>query len=291
MKRHFLFVLLSLIALLHCGDSASELERQEVGSTSSALCAADWSPTWHQGSGANEWWVEYEIGGGTVASAFLEIAGVRNVQLAPHYGKWAASAGTRIPTGTQVVLHATTSGGQNAQTVPFGFLTQTSPSSDPCTDAGGGGGGGGACFASTFTQGSANEWWVEYFITGDVASAYFQVVGGQRITLSAGYGKWRGKPTAQIPSGASVFVHAEDTSGRVAETEVFRYLVDTSPPRSRAAAAGRRTPEAEAEAEAARPARSIRRGTRDPARTSGGSNTRSPDRYAPHRSRFPADRP
>src|SRR5262245_27622356 len=105
MKRPFLLVLLSLIALVHCGDASTE----NVASNSSALCAAEWSPTWHEGSGANEWWVEYEIGGGTVASAFLEIPGVRNVQLAPHYGKWAASSGSSaIPSGTQVVMHATT---------------------------------------------------------------------------------------------------------------------------------------------------------------------------------------
>jgi uncharacterized repeat protein (TIGR03806 family) len=233
----FVFTIFALLALVHCAvDTPNELEQESTGSSSSALCAAEWSPTWKQGSGANEWWVEYEIGGGTVASAYLEIPGVRNVQLAAHYGKWAASAGARIATGTQVILHATTTAGANAQTTSFGYLTQTTPSSDPCT-GGGGGTDAGACFAPTFTQGSANEWWVEYFISGDIASAYFQVIGGQRITLTAGYGKWRGKPSAAIARGTPVLVHAESSTGQIAETETFGYLVDTSP-RAKACGSG-----------------------------------------------------
>jgi uncharacterized repeat protein (TIGR03806 family) len=223
------WVLVALLGLVHCG--ARELEQEPADSTDSALCVAEWAPTWKQGSGANEWWVEYEIGGGTVASAYLEIPGVRNVVLGPHYGKWAASSGSRIPTGTQVIVHATTTSGADAQTVPFGYLAQTSPPTDPCTTGGGGGGtDAGACFAPTFTQhDGAGEWWVEYGISGDVASAYLQVVGGQRVTLSYGYDEWRGGPSSRIPTGTSVFLHAVSTSGQIAETQAFRYLVDTNP--------------------------------------------------------------
>jgi uncharacterized repeat protein (TIGR03806 family) len=222
----FILALVAMVALVHCAvDTSTELEQEKTGSTGSALCAAEWSPTWKQGTGANEWWVEFEIGGGTVASAYLEIPGVRNVQLAPHYAKWAASAGTRITTGTQVILHATTTSGQDAQTVAFGYLAQASPATDPCTS------GGGNCFSATFTQqDGANEWWVEYTISGAVASAYLQVVGGQRVTLTSGFGEWRGGPSARIPSGTSVFLHAETASGQIAETQTFRYLVDTNPP-------------------------------------------------------------
>jgi uncharacterized repeat protein (TIGR03806 family) len=221
----FVLALVATVALLHC----AELEQESTDTTASALCVAEWSPTWKQGSGANEWWVEFEIGGGTVASAYLEIPGVRNVQLGPHYGKWAASAGSRIPTGTQVIVHATTTSGLDAQTKPFAYLVQTTPATDPClTEADA---GGGSCFSATFTQqDGANEWWVEYAIGGTIASAYLQVVGGQRVTLAYGFGEWRGAPSSRIPTGTSVFLHAEMSSGQVAESQTFRYLVDTSPP-------------------------------------------------------------
>ena len=232
----FLKVLLALvatIALLHCaGVDGGEAEPNPSSSTASALCAAEWSPTWRQGGGTNEWWIEYEIGGGAVAAAYLEIPGVHNVTLSPHHGKWAASAGLRIPSGTNVVVHATTTSGQAAQTVLFRYLTDTTPTSDSCTsgaDAGetDAGTSTGGCFAPSFTLGGgANEWWVEFAISGTIASAYLQVVNGQRVDLSFGVGKWRGSPAARVASGTRVFLHAVNASGQVAESAIFRYLAE-----------------------------------------------------------------
>lgn len=232
----FLLALTAVLALAHCGldrgrDDPGEDE--DVGSQRQALCTAGWSATWQQGSGANEWWVEYTIGGGTVASAYLEVPGRTNVVLANRYGKWAASS-ARITPGMQVVLHAQDTGGQSAQSVPFGYLSQTKPTTDPCTSDAGADAGGGTCgaYAPSFQQGGgANEWWVEYTIAGGMtASAYLQVVGGAKVALAPGAGKWRGSPSARIASGSSVFVHAVDASGGIAETAPFRYLVDTTAP-------------------------------------------------------------
>ena len=253
---HYVVSVGAACLFIQCAGLAGDHEKEETRTQGEALCVAEWNPTWRQGSGANEWWVEYEITGGTVASAFLEIPGVRNITLTNHSGKWAASPGsTKVASGTQVILHATTTAGADAQSVPFSYLVQTAPASDPCTsgtDAGGtdsgatdgggtdsgatdaGGTDAGACdssFSPTFQQGSgANDWWVEYTIsTTTVKSATFQVAGGQTIPLTLSGGKWHGKPTAAVPSGTSVVVKAESTSGEHAETVSFRYLVDTHP--------------------------------------------------------------
>ena len=226
--------LLSAAALLHCGFDSRDAGEEPIGAQSDGLCTAGFAATWQQGSGANEWWVEYLIGGGAIASAYLEVPGGTNVTLSAPEGKWVGSASVRIPAGTQVIVHATNTSGQSAQSAPFAYLSTTSPANDPCTGGGGTSGGtdAGTCGAwspSIAQGGGANAWWVEYAISGPTKSAYLQVVGGQRVALAAGFGKWRGSPSASIPSGTSVYLHAEDTSGNVVETNPFRFLVDTTP--------------------------------------------------------------
>ncbi len=226
-----LLVILATVLLAHCTSDTEGSDEGRHGTSQDPLCIAEWSPTWSQGGGANEWWVEYAIQGATVRAAYLEIPGVRNVMLTQQYGKWVGSAGSRIPTGTQVIVHAETTSGARAQTVPFGYLSTSSPTTDPCT---GGGGGNGSCdgvWAPTFSQGGgANEWWVEYVISEPARAARLEVSGGVTVTLTYEYGKWRGKPSARIATGAQVTVHAESTSGQTARTVSFRYLVDTRPP-------------------------------------------------------------
>ncbi|MFO0740198.1 MAG: hypothetical protein U0270_30135 [Labilithrix sp.] len=74
----------------------------------------------------------------------------------------------------------------------------------------------------------ANNWWVEFSISGSVASASLEVVGGGTISLSTQWGKWAGS-TPKIATGTSVVLRAVDTSGRAARTAPFRYLVDAAP--------------------------------------------------------------
>lgn len=101
------------------------------------------------------------------------------------------------------------------------------------TDAGGGGtdAGSGTCtFDPTWAQtANANDWWVEYTISGSIASASFEVVGGPTFALTSSWGKWVGSAPSQVPSGTNVVVHAKSTSGETAQTRSFPYLVTTTP--------------------------------------------------------------
>jgi peptidoglycan/xylan/chitin deacetylase (PgdA/CDA1 family) len=109
--------------------------------------------------------------------------------------------------------------------------TCTASSSDAGADSGGADGGTkcSATFNPTWSEGEANSWWVEYVISGSVASAYLEVVGGQTVTLSADWGEWVGPTNASIPKGTSVIVHATSTSGETAQTKPFAYLTVTNP--------------------------------------------------------------
>ena len=93
--------------------------------------SSGWSPSWQQGS-ANSWWIEYTIGPGTVTSAALEVVGGARTPLSQSWGKWSGRPTPSIPSGTQVVLHATDSSGRTASTVPFGYLTETRPQTASC---------------------------------------------------------------------------------------------------------------------------------------------------------------
>lgn len=119
-----------------CGgdELASEVELaspEESGQT----CEPVWSPTWRQASGINAWWVEYTITGGTVTQAHLEVPGRGTVQLSYMWEKWVGGSSFAITSGTQVILHATNSLGQSAQTFLFPYMVETSPQTDPCAGA------------------------------------------------------------------------------------------------------------------------------------------------------------
>lgn len=222
------------------GDDAIDTSLQAVE------CVAKWTATWQQGSGANEWWVEYAIGGGTVTSAYLEVVGGANVPLAYRWSKWVGSSSARIPSGATVVVHAVNSLGEPTQTVPFRFLVDRAPATASCppppADAGtpppdagtdaGTDAGSGTCsaFRPTWAEGSgANNWWIEYTIGGGtIAAASLEVVGRGEVALRPAWGKWVGS-TAMIATGANVIVHARSATGEVARTNVFRYLVDKTP--------------------------------------------------------------
>jgi peptidoglycan/xylan/chitin deacetylase (PgdA/CDA1 family) len=235
-----------------------------AGTDSGGTCA--FNPTWQQTTYANEWWIEYAISG-AVASASLQVVGGATTTLSLSYDKWVGSPAAQIPSGTQVIVRATSSTNQSAQTKPFAFLVTTSPvtacaaAADAGTDAGGtkdagtdaggtkdaggtadagtkdagGTADAGTCTAAlspTWSQGvGANNWWAEYSITTTrtIVSAYLEVVGGQTVPLSLQWSKWGGAASARIATGASVIVHAEDTLGARAQTRPFGYLSVKAP--------------------------------------------------------------
>ncbi len=237
--RALKLLLAALVAavLVQCGGGIASNE----GTTSSELevCLAQWSPTWQQRSGANEWWVEYGIAGATVASAHLEVvSNGRIVPLSLSGTKWVGPSGSRITAGTPVIVHGETTTGKKAQTKPFGYLVVAAPVTDPCsaavdagTDSGADAGSCSGTWVPTWSQGlGANAWWVEYAITGEtVKSASLEVVGLGSVTLARQWSKWVGASTFDIPSGTQVVMHATNSFDVSAETVPFRYLVDLEP--------------------------------------------------------------
>ncbi len=222
-----------IASVVACGGDDTTLWHQD--SQREALCTEAF--TWQEGSGANNWWVEYAIGGGgTITSASLEVVGGGTVPLSFMFGKWVGLSDSFIPTGAEVVVHAENSAGDTGQTLAFGYMVGSQPESAECT----------ACaiqWEPTFAEGSgANNWWVEYSIGGGtVASATLEVVAsGAFVDLTFNFGKWVGLSSAFIPSGAAVIVHAEDALGEDGRSVSFAYLVDDAPD---AAACGDCVPE------------------------------------------------
>ena len=218
----------------------------DAGGGGDAGSCGGFDPSWTQGN-ANTWWIEYAISG-SVASASLEVVGGATTQLSSMYGKWVGGPNQQIPSGTQVILHATSTSNATAKTQPFPYLVTTSPTtacggttdggttSDGGTSSDGGksdsgtnDGGTSCAFNPTWTQGNANAWWVEYAISGSITSAYLEVQGGQTVQLTNQWGKWVGGPSAAIPSGTTVIVHAVDNQARAVQTVPFGYLVVKSP--------------------------------------------------------------
>ncbi|MBX3189453.1 MAG: PQQ-dependent sugar dehydrogenase [Labilithrix sp.] len=226
----FLLALAALVLLAHCGASI-EIADERVESAQSPLCVNEWSPTWQQSAGANTWWIDFSIGGGTVASASLEIVGGATIPLTRDaWNKWASGAPTAIATGTSVVLHAVDSTGKRAQTVPFPYLQTPTPATDPCQVAPPPPPPPACTFRPTLTQAAgANTWWVEFAISGSIRAASLRIVGGATITMTSAWGKWGGSAPAAIASGTQVVLRAEETSGAIAESVPFRYLVDAQP--------------------------------------------------------------
>lgn len=244
-----------------CIASEPGIEDQPTGETALAAsaCAATFRAVWQQGGGANEWWVEYQVTGRAISSAWLELPSGAKVTLAAAWGKWGGSSAARIPRGTSVVLHANDTAGQHTQTEPFSYLSDTAPDtcsaacipscqSKTCGDDGCGGscgtcGGGTSCSAgacvpascsdawspSWSQRGGANTWWVEYAISGPVTAAHLEVVGRGNVTLTPTNGKWVGPPSTEIARGTPVVVHATRNDGKTAKTSPFGYLVQAAP--------------------------------------------------------------
>lgn len=253
------------MAIVVCaGCAEAPPEPVDVAVRADAVCVPVWNPTWQEGSGANNYWVEYAISGGTVVSASLELPNGSRVTLANRFGKWVGGT-SFIATNTQVIVHARNSLGQAAQTLPFPYFTTKTPVTDPCAGAGDDGGvvdagvidagvdagvvdagvrdagviDAGVVDAgcapppwnAVWTQGSgANNWWVEFAISGStVASASLELANGSRVTLASQFGKWVGSAPAAIARGSLVVVQATNTLGQAVRTVPFGYLDVTAP--------------------------------------------------------------
>lgn len=96
-------------------------------------CDASWDPFWRQASGANEWWIEFELEPGAAETLSLEVISRSAIALEPAWGKWVSAAPFQIPTGSLVLLRATDASGRQAVTVPFEYLVDTSPVTELCT--------------------------------------------------------------------------------------------------------------------------------------------------------------
>jgi hypothetical protein len=230
----WLAALMLALGTATCAGDHDEPESTAT-SASAATCETKWTATWQQGSGANNWWVEYVIGGDTVASAYLEVVGQGNVALQPKWGEWVGPT-AKIATGASVIVHATNTRGESTQSAAFRYLVDTAPQTATCLPPQDGGTAvdAGACAAgwnATFSQTSfANTWWVEYVIGGDmVASATLEVVGRGEVALHAQGSKWVGSAPFQIVSGTSVVLHAVNARGDSVASAPFRYLVDMAP--------------------------------------------------------------
>jgi peptidoglycan/xylan/chitin deacetylase (PgdA/CDA1 family) len=101
----------------------------DAGSTDAGVTTG-FNPYWSQTQYNGEWWTEYVVqGGGSLpVSVGIEVNGT-TYPLGYCCGKWTGGPGY-IPKGTTVILHAKDATGATAQTVPFKYLVDTSPSTD-----------------------------------------------------------------------------------------------------------------------------------------------------------------
>lgn len=118
-----------------CGGTCGTCDAGTMcdGGTCAGGCVAPWSPFWQQTS-AGAWWVEYKVaGGGSLPqSVSFEVIGGATTSLNYSHGRWARGLPKAVPSGTWAILHATDVTGATAQTVPFQYLVDQQPLTDPC---------------------------------------------------------------------------------------------------------------------------------------------------------------
>src|SRR5262249_51579766 len=100
------------------GGGGADGGRGGGGRGGGTTACGSFDPSWQQTRFANEWWVEFTISGNPT-SARLDVVGGESVPLASQFDKWVGATNSRIPTGTQAILHATNAASQSAETVAF----------------------------------------------------------------------------------------------------------------------------------------------------------------------------
>ncbi len=101
----------------------------------STTCVATWNPSWQQNP-SNTNWADYTVSGGSLVptGVSLAVVGGASYALTYSYGSWSGPLGD-VPSGTSVVLHAAAAGGVTAQTLPFPYLVDQTPTTDTCQGA------------------------------------------------------------------------------------------------------------------------------------------------------------
>jgi peptidoglycan/xylan/chitin deacetylase (PgdA/CDA1 family) len=95
-------------------------------------CVPSWNPSWQQSGYSGAWWVEYAVRGGSVpVSVTLEVVGGSTYALTQGVVTWSSGL-DGVSSGTTVIVHARDATGATAQTVPFPYLVNPSPATDPC---------------------------------------------------------------------------------------------------------------------------------------------------------------
>ncbi|HEY1960685.1 MAG TPA: polysaccharide deacetylase family protein [Polyangiaceae bacterium] len=116
-----------------CGTCTGGTTCSNGACVSGGGCVAPWSPFWQQTSDAGSWWVEYVVaGGGSLpVSVTFQVVGGSSYPLSYAYGKWTGGL-DGVASGTSAMLLATDATGATAKTLPFQYLVDQNPSTDPC---------------------------------------------------------------------------------------------------------------------------------------------------------------
>lgn len=117
-----------------CGTCASGTSCQGGQCVVTGSCVAPWSPSWSVLPSAAEWWTELRVAGGGVLTTSVSVQNVATGAIHPlsyAWGRWAGGV-VNLTAGTQVVLRATNALGATARTVPFRYLIDAAPLTDPC---------------------------------------------------------------------------------------------------------------------------------------------------------------
>ncbi len=118
-----------------CGGSCGTCATGTACSAGACVsgCVAPWSPLWLQTSNAGTWWAEYQVAGGgsVVRTLTLEVVGKGLYPLDFAYGRFAGGL-DGVASGSTVILHATDATGASAQTLPYRYLVDKAPATDPC---------------------------------------------------------------------------------------------------------------------------------------------------------------
>jgi peptidoglycan/xylan/chitin deacetylase (PgdA/CDA1 family) len=119
-----------------CGGTCGSCARDQVCNAGQCVagCVAPWDPAWAQGTGAGDWWTEWQVSGGGALTTAVWVERVDNGRTWPisyGWGRWAGDV-EALSRGTLVRLHARNALGATARTVAFRYQIDLAPVTDAC---------------------------------------------------------------------------------------------------------------------------------------------------------------